>query len=78
MANLNPEQASALRLIVSAVLETIEEAGPMGAPGGHLYAALMHAGCTYSQFVSLMGALVRSGRVVKRGECYHATAKVQA
>jgi len=77
MATLNPQQAAALRMIVSAVLETIQQAGPLGAPGGHLYAALMTRGCTLSQFESLMGALVRTGRVEKRGECYHAV-KVQA
>lgn len=73
MASLNPQQAAALRMIVSAVLETIQQAGPIGAPGGHLYAALMAQGCSLSQFESLMGALVRSGRVEKRGDCYHAT-----
>ncbi len=35
-----------------------------------MYAALMSQGCTLNQFESIMGALVRLGRVEKRGECY--------
>jgi len=45
-------------------------AGPLGAPGGHLYAALMSAGCTLNQFEQIMSGLVQSGDLAKRGECY--------
>lgn len=68
---LSPQQASALRLIVSAVMDAVKAAGPDGVPGGVLYAALMAQGCTLSQFESLMGALVRNGSLVKSGEFYH-------
>jgi hypothetical protein len=71
MTTLNPAQIAALRQIAAAVVEAVREAGPMGAPGGHLYAALMAQGCTLSQFESLMGALVRTGKLTKRGQCYH-------
>lgn len=70
MSGLAPEQAHALRLIVLGVLEAVAAAGPAGAPGGVLYAALMTAGCTIGQFDSLMGALVRTGKLRKQGELY--------
>ncbi len=63
-------QKRALILIVSAITETIKEAGELGAPGGVMYAALMSQGCTLNQFESIMGALVRMGRVTKDGDCY--------
>ena len=34
-----------------AVLETVQESGQMGAPSGHLYAALMVHGATLSHYV---------------------------
>ena len=61
--NLTASQASALRLIVGAVVDTVKESGPMGAPAGVLYAAMMHHGASYSQFESLMAALERAGKV---------------
>ena len=69
MATITPQQASALQSIVKSVVATINET-PDGAPGGILYAALMHHGCTLNQFESLMGALVRLGKVTQRGDCY--------
>jgi hypothetical protein len=65
------EQAKALLAILDGIVEAVAAAGPIGAPGGILYAALMSAGCSFSQFNSIMGALVRAGKVVKRGDCYH-------
>jgi hypothetical protein len=70
--SLNPNQARALALVVEAVVEAVKAAGPNGAPGGTLYAALMSQGCTLSQFESLMGALVRLGKVRREGELYFA------
>lgn len=71
MSGLSAGQADALRRIVAAVVDAVREAGPLGAPGGILYAALMTQGCTLSQFESLMAALCRTGKLEKRGECYH-------
>ena len=64
------EQIKALRSIAKAITETVSLAGPLGAPGGHLYAALMSAGCTLIQFELIMFGLVQSGYLAKRGECY--------
>ncbi len=63
-------QKRALIMIVSAITDTIKEAGEFGAPGGVMYAALMAHGCSLNQFESIMSTLVRLGRVEKRGECY--------
>jgi len=68
MGSLTAEQAQALRRIVAMITETVAEAGPNGAPSGHLYAALMTAGCTLSQYQSLIGALVKTGHLVQRGD----------
>lgn len=64
-------QIQAVRQIVNAIVEAIKAAGPLGAPGGVLYAGLMTQGCSLSQFESLMTGIVKSGMIVKRGECYH-------
>lgn len=65
------QKRAAILMIIDAIIDTIREAGPLGAPGGVMYAALMAHGITLAQFEQLMGAIVRSGKVVKRGQCYH-------
>lgn len=69
---LSPEQRAALAAIVAAVIDAVKVAGPLGAPAGVLYAALMSHGCTLSQFQSLMSALVRAGKVRQEGHLYFA------
>ena len=69
---LTVTQERAVRLIVAAIMDTIRESGPMGAPAGVLYAGLMTQGCTLSQFESLMGSLVRMGALRLEDDCYHA------
>jgi hypothetical protein len=66
------EQAKALRMICDAVVDSVKAAGPLGAPAGTLYAALMTHGATLSQFESLMGGLVRAGKLRKQGDLYFA------
>ena len=68
--NPTPEQIQALRLIVSATLEAVQAAGPSGAPGGVIYAALMAQGASLSQYQSLMASLVRAGKLRQDGELY--------
>jgi hypothetical protein len=67
---LTVQQAKALRAIAVVIQEAIEVAGPMGAPGGHLYAAMMTGGCSLHQFQQIMGGLERAGFVSKDGDCY--------
>ena len=69
---MTTEQVLALKRILDAIIETVKESGPMGAPGGILYAGLMAQGCSLNQFESIMGGLVRAGKLTKQGECYHA------
>jgi len=69
---MTPEQAQALRQIADAIVQTVQESGSVGAPGGVMYAALMAHGCTLNQFEQIMGVLVRVGKLTKRGDCYFA------
>lgn len=75
MATMTLEQAKALRAIGGVVIDAVRAAGPIGAPGGHLYAGMMAGGCTFDQFTQIMAGLVRAGLLTKSGECYHVTAK---
>ena len=68
--SLNPAQRRALGMIADAIIETIRDAGQLGAPGGVIYAALSAQGCTFNQYTSIMGALVSIGRVTMDGDCY--------
>lgn len=63
-------QVAALRMILDAVVESVSEAGELGAPGGVVYAALMAHGVTLQQYEGIMGALVRAGRLRRSGELY--------
>jgi hypothetical protein len=64
------QQAAALKAIVDVITETVKEVGPQGAPAGPMYAAMMSHGCTLNQFESLMGALVRLGKLRQEGNLY--------
>jgi hypothetical protein len=65
------QSKAALRVIAKAIIETVKESDSViGAPGGHLYAAMMRAGCTLNQFEQIMSGLVQFGYLAKRGDCY--------
>lgn len=64
------EQLKALKQIADAIIESVRLAGSLGAPGGHLYAALMAHGCTLHQYEQIMSGLVKAGMLRKSGECY--------
>lgn len=68
--SLSPTQAAALKAVVEAVTEAVKAAGSHGAPGGVIYSALMASGCSHSQYVSLMGAMVRAGKLRQSGHLY--------
>jgi hypothetical protein len=78
MTTLTAEQARALRMVIDGVLDAVAVAGPIGAPGGVLYAALMGAGISLSQFESLMGGLVRLGKLRRSGDLYFLAEPVQS
>ena len=71
MSGMTVEQARALRAVATVVIDTVRQAGPLGAPGGVMYAAMMGAGCSLHQFDQIMSGLTRAGMLSKRGECYH-------
>lgn len=66
----NDKRVAALRALLQAIEEACKVAGPMGAPGGVMYAALMSYGITLNQFYQLTGALIRAGKITQQGDCY--------
>jgi hypothetical protein len=64
------QQLEAIKLIVTSIIETVRDAGDMGAPSGPMYAACMSAGASLSQYQSLMDALVRTGKLRQSGDLY--------
>ena len=72
---MTPEQiddlkASIIQVVTDAIVEAVKAAGPTGAPGGVIYAALMTHGCTLEQYEAFMDALVRAGKLRKSGHLY--------
>lgn len=57
-------------IAIAAVVATVHEVEPHGAPGGILYMALSEHGVSYHDFTSMMATLVRTGVLAKRNECY--------
>jgi predicted transcriptional regulator len=68
----------AIKKITLAMLETIDEAGDLGAPGGALYLAMMEVNVDLSSFQIYMSGLVRLGFLTHRHDCYHITDKGQS
>ena len=66
---------TSFNVAAAGILAACAGAGRLGAPAGHMYAALMGNGYSLQDFEQIMGALVQSGHVVKHGECYTLTAK---
>lgn len=64
------KKVSVLKQIGQALVETVEEAGPLGAPSGPMYAAVMTLGITLDQYEQIMAGLVAAGRLRKSGDCY--------
>ena len=67
---MTPEQIKAVRYVAGAIMETVKDAGPLGAPGGVIYAALSAQGCTLQQYEGIMGGLVRAGMLRRDGDLY--------
>lgn len=73
MSRMTPTQIRAVASISLGVIEAIEAAGEQGAPAGALYAAMQAQGASFTQFMSLMGTLVRPGYLTLEDNCYHST-----
>jgi hypothetical protein len=69
-------RADAVKILaatVDAVIDTVIQSDQtIGAPGGALYAALMTQGMSLEYFEAMMSAIVKTGKLVKRGDCYFA------
>jgi hypothetical protein len=75
---MTAQQVKLLRMVADAILCTVREAGPTGAPGGVIYAALMAQGCSLHQYEQIMGGLVAAGMLTRDGDCYHAAQGVRS
>jgi hypothetical protein len=64
-------QIRAIRLAADLIVEAAQEAGPLGAPSGVIYAALMGAGMTLDTYNAILGALQQAGRVRVENHCVH-------
>lgn len=57
----------ALRAIADAIVEGVKAAGELGAPSGHIYAALMSYGLSLDQYYSFVRVLVGAGKIRQAG-----------
>jgi hypothetical protein len=71
--NLSPHQLHALATASLGVIEAVEAGGDQGAPAGVVYAAMQAEGASFTQFLSLMGTLVRPGYLTLEDNCYRKT-----
>lgn len=69
------QKVQAARIIAAGIVEACHVAEPIGAPGGHIYAALMSKGCTLAQYERIMDSLTAAAVIEKHGDCYRATDK---
>lgn len=78
MSGMSPTQLHALATASLGIIEAVEAAGDVGAPGGVLYAAMQAHGASLNQFQGLMRTLTNPGYLTLVGDCYHSTSKTQA
>jgi hypothetical protein len=68
---MTPQQAAeVMRIVCDLIVGAVKEAGDLGVPGGLLFAAMRTQRISLAQFEQLMAALVRTGKLRKRGELY--------
>jgi hypothetical protein len=57
----------AIRRIANAIVETVRETGPGGAPESVLYMAMAEYGANMAQFNAMIDALIEVGQLERRG-----------
>jgi len=57
--------------LMAAIVQTVQEAGPQGAPGPIIYLALMEQGISYAQYSQIMAKLVEVGTLTVRNHMYY-------
>lgn len=67
MAVTNKQVVKAMMALCDIVEETAREAGPMGIPSGHLYAALSSAGISLDNYQKMLAAMEKVGRIQVSG-----------
>lgn len=72
------EQATLLKKVVTAIVDSVKEMGVQGAPAGQLYAALMATDISLEQFETIMGSLVRVKLLRKSGNLYFALSAAES
>ena len=69
--------AEAIMDVMDAFLEAIKAGGKQGVPSGHLYAMAMYA-MTLEQYQSMIRIMVKSGKVIQRGDLLYAKGVIPA
>lgn len=76
MDNDEKQQAvSLLSQIIRAVLETVRDVEPQGAPSGVIYAVLMGFGMSHHNYAELVALLQRTGLLRQSNHLLHITPK---
>ena len=65
--------SKSLNVAAAGIMQAIDAAGSMGAPGGVLYAGLMSAGYSLADFERVMAGLLAAELADKCGQCYTLT-----
>lgn len=65
-------QNEAIRRIADAIVESVREAGELGAPSGIVYAALMSYGMSLDTYHQFIGVLVKLGKLRQEGDLLYA------
>ena len=66
------DKVEAMASLYAIIVEAVKDMGPMGAPSGPMYAALMTTGMTLDQYQTIMDGLVAAGKLKRRGHVYFA------
>lgn len=66
---MNADVQRAISLAVECILDAAEEAGPLGAPSGVIYAALSAHGMRLQPYQQIVDALVRAGKIIVEHDC---------
>ena len=66
------KQVAAVAMIIGAIYDTIKEAGPMGAPSGVIYAALMGK-IPLEMYQEIIRVMVANGKIRQVGHVLYAT-----
>lgn len=62
----NTQAKDMLLKVARAIVDTVNESGPCGAPCSAIYMALQAHGCSYEQYEAIIGGLCDVGMLVKR------------